>query len=306
MDFARPYTLAALARRYGAAYEGPAELILTGINEIHKVQAGDLTFADIDKYAGRALRSAASAVILPALPAKRPAGKGVLVAADPFALYNRIIKDHLPYGFSFEGKASVGPGTRIHPGAVIADDVVIGENCIIYPNVTVYPGVRLGSRVIVHAGAVLGGDALYYKRYSDRYEKMISAGRLLIEDDVEIGALCSIDRGVSGDTVIGEGTKIDAHVHVGHGTTIGRRVLIVAHTAIGGKSVIGDNVTLLGQVGVAKETVIEDGVTVLSRSGVHGRLRAGKTYWGSPAMEASEARRVYAAMRRAARKPGEP
>ncbi len=302
MDFPKPYTLAELAGRYGLAYVGPDELVLRGINEIHKVQPGDVTFADIAKYAEKALHSAASAVILPERPAAVPDGKGVLIAPDPFAVYNQIVKDHLPYSVSFEGKAAIGPGTQVHPGCVIADDVVIGAGCIIYPNVVIYPGVRIGDGVIIHAGTVLGGDALYYKRYPDHYEKMITAGRLIIEDQVEIGALCNIDRGVSGDTVIGEGTKIDSHVHIAHGVVIGRNCLIVAHTAVGGKSVIGNDVTLLGQVGVAKETVIEDGVTVLSQSGVRGRLSAGKVYFGSPALEASEARRIFAWTRQAARK----
>ncbi len=302
MDFERPYTLAELARRYGARFGGPPELMLRGINEIHKVRPGDVTFADVEKYARKALRSAASAVILSTMPDEIPPEKGILLTDDPFALYNRIVRDHLPYSTRFSGPAKVGEGTRIHPGAVIADGVEIGADCIIYPNVVIYPGTKIGDRVIVHAGTVLGSDALYYKRYPTHYEKMITGGRLVIEDDVEIGALCNIDRGVSGDTRIGRGTKIDSHVHIAHGVVIGEQCLIVAHTAIGGKSIIGDRVTLLGQVGVAKGTIIEDNVTVLSQSGVHGRLQRGKTYFGSPAVEADEAMRMLAAVRRLGRR----
>src|SRR5205085_2804736 len=130
--------------------------------------------------------------------------------------------------------ATIGTGTVIQPGAFIGNNVVIGKNCLIHSNVSVYDHTEIGNDVIIHANTVIGSDAFYFKRRKDYYDKMLSCGRVIIHDRVEIGASCTIDKGVSGDTIIGEGTKIDNQVHIGHDTVIGKNCLFAAQVGIAG------------------------------------------------------------------------
>lgn len=287
----------------------PAKLVgnlsqnATGINEIHKVQTGDITFVDLEKYYQASLNSAAT-IILINKEVACPEGKTLLICEDPFSAYVKLVKyfkPFIPMLKAISDSARIGAGTVISPNVTIGDQVQIGENCIIHPNVTIYDHTVIGDRVIIHAGSVLGADAFYFKKRADRevaYDKLESCGRVVIADDVEIGASCTIDRGVSGDTVIGKGSKLDNMVHVGHGAVIGKNCLFAAQVGIGGKAIIQDNVILWGQVGVSKDLVIEANTVVLAQSGVPSSLKGGKVYFGYPAEEARYKRRELAWIKR--------
>ena len=168
----------------------------------------------------------------------------------------------------------------------MGNHVKIGKNCIIHSNVSINDYTLIGDNVVIHANSVLGADAYYFQRKPEGYRKLESCGRVVIEDNVEIGALCSIDRGVSGDTTIGRGTKFDNHVQVGHDTQIGANCLIGAHTAIAGVTRIEDDVIIWAKVAVNKDLVIGKGAIILATSAIDKSLPGGITYFGSPAIEA--------------------
>lgn len=279
--------------------KGEADAIL-GINEIHKVVDGDLSFVDHPKYYDRALQSAASVVLINSDAAHNPLGKTLLVSDDPFRDYNSLVRrfsSFVPMNAQIAASAEIGLGSIIQVGAVIGNNVKIGRDCVIFPNVVIYDGCELGDEVIIHANTVIGSDAFYFKRRPEGYDKLLSCGRVIIEDRVEIGACCTIDRGVSGDTIIGRGTKMDNHVHIAHGTVLGENCLIAAQVGIAGKTNIGKNVVLWGQVGVSKDLSIGDNAVVLAQSGVSKSLEGGKTYFGSPAGEARQRMREMAWLR---------
>ena len=265
----------------------------TGINEIHKVQPGDISFVDFEKYYSKCLNSAATIIIINK-EVEVPAGKTVLVCDDPFSAYVSLVKHFKPFEPAtklISDSAVIGEGTIIQPGAFIGNHVRIGTNCLIHANVSIYDNSIIGNNVIIHSGTVLGADAFYFKRRKDRavqYDKLESCGRVIIEDDVEIGALCTIDKGVSGDTIIRQGSKLDNHIQVGHGTIIGRNCLIASHVGIAGKTTLEDEVILWGQVGVNKDLTIGKGAVVYAQSGVPSSIEGGKTYFGSPVEEARE------------------
>ena len=187
------------------------------------------------------------------------------------------------------------------PGAVIGNHVTIGRNAVIYPNVVIMDHCTIGDEVLIQAGSIIGSDAFYYNKKTDRevhYKKMLSGGRVIIENNVEIGAACTIDRGVSGDTVIGAGTKLDNQVHIGHDTVVGKNCLFAAQVAIAGATTIEDEVILWGQVGVNKTLTIHKGVEVYAQSGVGGDLTAGKKYFGSPVEDAMQKKKELVWIRR--------
>ncbi|WP_343689657.1 UDP-3-O-(3-hydroxymyristoyl)glucosamine N-acyltransferase [Chitinophaga sp.] len=291
MKFNAPIPVTEIAAYIGAELEGNDQQMATGINEIHKVTPGDISFVDFEKYYDKCLRSAATIIIINK-KVDCPPGKTLLVLPDPFSAYVKIVKRFRPFEPAtkpISDTAVIGKDTIIQPNVFIGNHVTIGENCIIHPNVTIYDHTVIGNNVIIHAGTVIGADAFYFKKRADRevmYDKMESCGRVIIEDDVEIGAGCTIDKGVSGDTIIGRGTKFDNMIHIGHGTIIGRNCLFAAQVGIGGKAHIEDNVILWGQVGVSKDLVIGKGAVVLAQSGVPGSLEGGKTYFGTPADDA--------------------
>lgn len=291
MRFEQPLEAAWIADFTGAKLIGDPLALATGINEIHKVVPGDISFVDFEKYYDKCLRSAATFILINK-EVPRPEGKVLLVCEDPFAAYVSLVKRFRPFEPAFRAvsdSAVIGEGTHLQPGVFIGNHVTIGRDCLIHPNVTIYDHAVIGDRVIIHAGAVIGADAFYYKRRRDRasqYDKLESCGRVVIGDDVEIGAGTTIDKGVSGDTVIGQGTKIDNHVHIGHGAVIGRNCLFAAQVGIGGKAIIEDEVILWGQVGVSKDLVIGQGAVVYAQSGVASSIEGGKAYFGSPVEEA--------------------
>lgn len=260
---------------------------IDGINEIHKVTPGDITFVDHPKYYSKALESDAWVVLINQTDAPNPNKKTILYTDDPFNAYNTLVRYFSPFEpmLKLNGNALIGENTIIMHGAIVGNNVTIGSNCLIYPNVVIYPNSHIGNNVIIHANTVIGSDAFYFKRRANGYDKMYSCGRVIIEDNVEIGACCTIDIGVSGDTIIGKGTKFDNHIHVGHGAVIGENCLFAAQVGIGGKTHIENNVSLWGQVGVSKTLTIGAGASVLAQSGVAHSLEGGKTYFGSPAIE---------------------
>jgi UDP-3-O-[3-hydroxymyristoyl] glucosamine N-acyltransferase len=293
MRFEKPVPLAWIADYIGAKIIGDEKASATGINEIHKVEKGDLVFVDHPKYYNICIQSAASFIIINK-EMDCPPGKALLVVEDPFESYLKLVNHFRPFSPSMKmisESSSIGEGSVIMPNSYIGNHVNIGKHVIIYPNVTILDHCVIGDYVVIQAGTVIGSDAFYYNRKTNRdihYKKMNSCGRVVIEDHVEIGAGCTIDRGVSGDTVIGVGTKIDNLVHIGHDTEVGKNCLFAGQVGIAGATKIEDEVILWGQVGVSKTLTIGKGAVLYAQSGAPASLDGGKNYFGSPAVEAKE------------------
>lgn len=279
-----------IAALINAEVIGHADTIVTGINEIHMVEKGDLTFVDHPKYYDKALHSHASVVLINTKdhPTR---GKTLLYLEDPFSGYVSLVKKFRPFipaTAMVSDTAEIGEGTIIQPGAFIGNHVKIGSDCLIHSNVSINDHCIVGDRVIINSNAVIGGDAFYFKRRPSGFDKMVSCGRVVIGNDVEIGAGTTIDRGVSGDTCIGDGSKLDNLIQIGHDTVIGKHCLIASQVGIAGVAVIQDNVTIWGQVGIQKDLVIESGAEILAKSGVPKSLKGNTVYFGIPVREARE------------------
>lgn len=293
MHFEQPVPITTIAQLIGAELAGNTEGMATGINEIHKVESGDLVFVDHPKYYDKCIHSAASYIIINK-KTEVPEGKALLVVDEPFEAYLRIVQFYRPFTPSLQpisATAMIGAGSIVMPGAYIGNHVRIGTGCIIHPNVVILDHCIIGNNVIIQAGTVIGSDAFYYNKKTNRpihYKKMDSCGRVLIEDGVEIGANCAIDRGVSHDTIIGAGTKMDNLVHIGHDTVIGKNCLFAGQVGIAGATTIEDNVILWGQVGVSKTLTIGKDAIVYAQSGVKDSIAGGKVYFGSPVEDARE------------------
>lgn len=299
MKFTRTHTLAEIASLIGAEMIGAPDFPVSGMNEIHVVEPGDIVFVDHPKYYEKALQSRATIVLInKVVPC--PEGKALLISEDPFRDFNRLtmhFRPFLPATSQIDPSATIGAGTVIQPNACIGKEVRIGQNCLIQSNVVIHDHCVLGDNVVVQAGTVIGSDAFYYKKRPEGFDRLLSGGRVILEDSVELGALCTIDRGVSGDTRIGRGSKLDNQVHVGHDTVIGERCLIASQTGIAGCVVIEDEVTLWGQVGVTSAIRIGKGAVVSAQSGVSKSLDGKKSYYGSPAEEARTRMKELAALR---------
>jgi UDP-3-O-[3-hydroxymyristoyl] glucosamine N-acyltransferase len=288
MKLSIPQQLKDIASLIKASFTGTDTFLISGFNEIHMVQAGDLTFVDHPKYYDKAIQSAATTILINK-EVECPPGKALIFSDDPFRDYNFLTKHFMPRFISEESvhpSAVIGEGTKIAAGVVIGSHTRIGNNCLIYANVSIYDHCIIGNNTVIHSNTVIGSDAFYFKKRPDGFDKLVSCGRVVIEDDVEIGSSCTIDRGVSGDTIIGHGTKMDNQVHVGHDTVIGKKCLFAAQVGIAGVVTIEDEVILWGQVGVQKDLTIGQGAIVLGQSGVNKSLEGGKTYFGSPVREA--------------------
>lgn len=299
MKFSNPISVKQIAEQYHCEIIGDAEQIATGINEIHKVQAGDITFVDVQKYFKKSIGSAASIIILNER-VDCPPGKTLLLCEQPFEVYDQIVKKHRPFAplsTVISESAVVHPSTILEPNVVIGHHVRIGKHCYIQANVTIAEHTIIGDHVTIQSGSVIGTDAFYYKRNPEGYKKWRSGGRVVIEDRVEIGAACTINKGVSGDTIIGEGTKFDCQVHIGHGVEVGKNCLFAAQVGIGGKSIIEDEVVLYGQVGVVQDVRVGKGAVVLAGGGVSKSLAGDTVYFGAPVTEARERYRELAALR---------
>ncbi len=288
-----PQTATELARLIGAEVLGNADRLVTGLNEINRVGEGDLVFVDHPKYYDKALESAATTILINKA-VEPPPGKALLISEDPFRDYNLLMRRFMPRAGWSQQHITIGEGSEVHPSAVIGPHVRIGRDCIISPGVVIYEHTTIGDRVTLHANVVIGADPFYYKKRATGYDKMIPGGSVVIGDDVEIGAMSTIDRGVSADTRIGRGTKIDNHVQVGHDTILGEDCLICAHVAIAGACVLEDGVTLWGQVGIPSKLRVGKGAVILGQSGLMSSVEGGKTYLGSPAREAKQMLREIA------------
>jgi UDP-3-O-[3-hydroxymyristoyl] glucosamine N-acyltransferase len=307
---------------------------LTGIASVQAAVPGDLIFVDDEKHLPAALESDASAVIVGDFAAAETASKPLLLSTQPRLAFARAAQLLCPKPEQKPGihpsaivhpsaqlakdvtveeravigeEAHIGEHTRIGAGSVIGAKVNIGRNCDLYPNVTVYPDVRIGDRVIIHSGAVLGSDGFGYVRdqATGHYEKFPQVGRLEIEDDVEIGANATIDRGALDVTRIGRGSKIDNLVHVGHNCQIGEDVVIAAQTGLSGSITIEKNVVLGGQVGIGEHARIEEGVMLGGQGGVlPNKILRGKgiAFWGTPAKPVREYLKELAVLARLAKK----
>ena len=326
-------TAAELAQVLKARVLGEAQVKVSGIASIQSAAAGDLVFVEDGKNLQAAMDSRAAAVIAGEFAANA-GGKTLLIASQPrlaFARASRLLCDRSEPIFGIHptaviaasaklsadvcleahvvisDNAVIGQRTRVGALSAVGQGVHIGSDCEIFPNVTIYPGVRLGDRVIVHAGTVLGSDGFGYVRdqTTGRYEKFPQVGTLVIEDDVEIGANSTIDRGALDVTRIARGTKIDNLVHVGHNADVGEDVVIAAQTGISGSAVIENNVIVGGQVGIADHVRIEEGAILGAQSGIPSKkvIRGkGIVFWGTPARPIRDYLKELAVLARLAKK----
>jgi UDP-3-O-[3-hydroxymyristoyl] glucosamine N-acyltransferase len=304
MQVAHPISAAALATELSAELIGDGSILITGINEIHHVETGDLSFVDHPKYYGPALASAAS-VILIDQQMECPPGKALLVIDQPFTAYNNLVlreRPVRPWNEAIDPTARIGLNTIIGPGAIVGAHAVIGRDCRIGPNAMIGDGVVLKDRVTVGPGAIIGSEAFYFKGGKDGLTPWRSGGSVLLEEDVAIGPNCNIARGVSSTTTIGRGTKLDALVQIGHDCKIGQHCLMAAQVGIAGNTTVGDWCVFQGQAGIAQNIVLGDRTVILAQSGVGKDLEGGKAYFGSPVQEARKAFQDIAVLRRLGKK----
>ena len=285
MKFPQPHTLVQIAQIINTRYLGSADFPVLGMNEIHVVEPGDIVFVDHPKYYSKALKSKATVVLIDK-EVDCPDGKALLISDDPFRDFNILSDFFRPFESGLNAiaeTAQIGEGTTIQPNVVVGNHVTIGKNCVVHANVSIYDHTVIGDDVIIHAGTVLGADAFYYKKRDTGYDQLKSCGRVIVKDRVGIGAACTIDRGVTGDTIIGKGTKIDNQVHIGHDTVIGEHVLIASQVGIAGCVVVEDHVTLWGQVGLTSGITIGEKAVISAQSGVSKSLDGHRGYFGTPA-----------------------
>ncbi|MHA3787892.1 UDP-3-O-(3-hydroxymyristoyl)glucosamine N-acyltransferase [Flavobacterium hauense] len=300
MKFPNVYPLKEIAALISCDYVGEDNFPVHGMNEIHVVEPGDIVFVDHPKYYDKALQSAATIVLINK-QVECPEGKALLVSDDPFRDFNKLTRHFKPFqssNTSISTTAKIGEGTVVQPNTFIGNNVTIGKNCLIHSNVSIYDNTIIGDNVIIHAGTILGADAFYYKKRPEGFDQLLSGGRVIIENNVGIGALCTIDKGVTGDTTIGEGTKIDNQVQIGHDTVIGKKCLIAAQVGIAGCVVIEDEVTFWGQAGTTSGITIGTKAVIQAQSGVSKSLEGGKVYFGYPAEEVREKLKQLAYIKR--------
>lgn len=322
-----------LAERLGAELQGldaaeAAQTVVKGCARLEDAGPDEVAFLANPRYQSH-LKTSRAAVVIVSPAAAEEARRPVLVCDDPYYSFrNAMIALH---GFRehpgpaggdvsplavIDSSAQVGAGTQVHPFAVLGPDVRVGENCVIYPhvfigrgsqvgsgcllypNVVIYDGCRLGDRVTLHAGCVIGQDGFGYATHAGAHHKIPQAGGVVIEDDVELGACCTVDRATLGDTVIGQGTKFSNQVAIGHGTHVGRHNLYVAQVGIAGSVETGDYVAMGGQAGVAGHLKIGSLVQIAAKAGVHSDIPDGQIWGGAPAAPFQETKRVFYHMAR--------
>ncbi len=300
-----------MALALGCSLDGDGDIEISGVAGIDEAQGGHVTFVSNPKYASRARTTSASAVIVennfPRIPpATLRSGNPYLTFARAVELFYQIPVPSRGISSSAQiaASAKIGANASIGPFVVIEDEVEIGDDCILYPFVQIYRGARIGrsfkayshvsvreycqigDRVILQDGVKIGTDGYGYAKQSDgSYYKIVQSGVVILEDDVEVGANSTIDRGTIGETRIRRGAKIDNLVQVGHASDVGQNSLLCAQVGLAGSSKIGSNVILTGQVGVSGHLTIGDGVIVTAQSGIPGDVESGKIVSGSPAMD---------------------
>jgi len=329
-------TLRDLAEKLGCRLLGDGSITVTSVSSLQSATAESIVFVEDVKHLDAALASPAAAVIAGEFAAQAKTRKPLLIVSQPrlaFARTAKLLRESgdrasrvhptaiVASSAQLGNNVAVGPlailgehvkigdGTTVGAGCVVGDGAEIGSHCRLDANVTLYPGTTLGNRVVVQAGAVLGSEGFGYARDTEtgRYEQFPQVGRLVIEDDVEIGANSTIDRGALDETRIRRGTKIDNLVHVGHNVQIGHDVVIAAQTGLSGSAVVEDNVIIGGQVGIADHVRIEEGAILGAQSGIPTKkvIRGkGVVFWGTPARPIREYLKELAFLSRAARKDG--
>lgn len=314
-------TVRQLAGLVGGTVAGDADTVITGVASIENAREGRVVFVDGERAFVRALASAAAAIVAP--PTCTSGDRPLIHVANPKLAFARIVTELVPPRYRsrelhstaiIDGTASlgsdvavgawssvgaasdVGDGSVIGNGCAIGHEVTIGRDCLIHANVTIHDRVRLGNRVIVHSGAVIGGDGFGFVVDGGRFHKFPQVGDVVIEDDVEIGSNTTIDRGALDSTVIGSGTKIDNLVQIAHNVRIGRNCVIAAQTGISGSATIEDGVMIGGQVGVGDHVHIEAGAIAGAQAGIAtGKvIRKGTMVWGTPARPMDQFRKIFA------------
>ncbi len=302
MDFPVPVPVKEIASWIDATLIGKDDLVLKGVNEIHKVRDWDITFVDHPKYYSTSLNSAASAIIVPAAM-ECPKGKVLLVVDKPFLAYEEIVNRFRPIvALNIEGieNYEIDETAIIEPGAFIGQNVRIGKQCHIHAGAIIRPYTYIGDRVTIQSGAIIGTNAFYFKKWTEGYQAWTSCGRVIIEDDVWIGAGTTIAQGVSGDTIIGAGSKIDCQVMIAHGVVIGKNCLIAAQVGIAGKTIIGDGCTIYGQVGIKQNVHIGNNTVIYAQSGVNKDLEGCHAYFGFPIEKLKTKLKEYVALKQLA------
>ena len=300
MKFPKPYSLKEIATIINSEYVGNDDFPVLGMNEIHVVTPGDIVFVDHPKYYDKALESAATIILINKKVAC-PKGKALLISEDPFKDFNKLteyFKPFVPANINVATSAKIGENTIIQPNVFIGHNVIIGDNCIIHSNVSIYDDTVIGNNVTIHANSVLGANAFYYKKRPEGYDRLLSGGNVVIEDNVDIGAACTIDRGVTASTTIKEGAKLDNQVQIGHDTIIGKKCLIASQTGIAGCTVIEDEVTIWGQVGITSGITVGEKAVLLAQSGISKSLEGNKTYFGYPAEDSRTKFKEIASIRK--------
>jgi UDP-3-O-[3-hydroxymyristoyl] glucosamine N-acyltransferase len=300
VKFTHPHSLNEIASIINCEYIGEPNFKVLGMNEIHVVTPGDIVFVDHPKYYDKALASKATVVLINK-KVECPKGKALLISDDPFRDFNKLTAYFKPFQASHKAisdSAIIGDGTIIQPNCFIGNNVVIGQNSLIHANVSIFDDTIIGDNVVIQSGTVLGGNAFYYKKRPDGYDQLQSCGRVVIENDVHIGASCTIDRGVTGDTTIGAGSKLDNLIQVGHDTLIGKKCLIASQTGIAGCCVVEDEVTIWGQVGTNSGITIGANAIILGQTGVTKSIEGGKTYFGTPIEESRAKLKELALLRK--------
>jgi len=314
-------TVAEIATLVGGQVKGDPAAEIRGVASLEAAGPTDLAFADGERALASAAGSRAGCILVPVgsklegkttVEVDRPklafvrAAEALLppvaipAGIHPMAIVHaeaRVAPDASigPYAMIERG-ARVGSRTQVGAGSFVGANAALGDHCVLYPRVTIYPGAHIGNHVILHAGVVIGSDGFGYVMGDGRFEKFPQIGQVIIEDDVEIGANSTVDRGALGATVIGQGTKIDNLVQVAHNVTIGRHCVIAAQTGISGSVQIGNYVVVAGQVGIADHVKVEDHAVLGAQAGIPtGKIiRKGVTVWGTPARPLDEFKRMYA------------
>ena len=300
MKFPRRYTLKEIGNIIDCEFVGDSDFPVQGMNEIHVVTPGDIVFVDHPKYYDKALESAATIVLINK-KVDCPDGKALLISDDPFRDFNKLTKHFKPFeaaNRSISDSAKIGEGTIIQPNVFIGNNVEIGRNCLIHATAHIGDNCIIEDNVIIHGGTVLGADAFYYKKRLEGFDKLLSGGRVVVKKNVEIGSNCSIDRGVTGDTIIGEGSKLDNLIQIGHDTVIGRNCLLASQIGIAGCVVVEDDVTIWGQVGIRSDVTIATGTVLMAQCGVSKDTTPNTTYWGTPFGEVRTKLKEYAAIKK--------
>lgn len=310
-------TVKELAEHVGGQIVGDPNITVDGAATLSEAAQGDVSFLANPKYEKQLATTAASAIVVGS-DVKLP-GKTLIQCRDPYYAFMQIVV--LVYGYrqhervgisqragvsesakigrdvdihdfvSISADVEIGDNTRIYPSATIGPGTKIGRDCIIYPSVTIYDGCTIGDRVTIHSGTVIGQDGFGYATHGGVHHKIPQVGGVVIEDDVEIGANCAIDRGTLGDTVIGRGTKFSNLVAIGHNTYVGPYSLLVAQVGIAGSVTTGHYGVFGGQVGVVGHVKIGDNVQIGAQAGVTNDIPDGQAVAGSPAMPITQAKR---------------